>query len=205
MPKDRSRRQPKARPTRTLIFCKPYHVLSSFTDRADRPTVGDYVDLPDVYAAGRLDYDSEGLLLLTSDGRLAHYITHSQYKLRKQYLVQVEHIPPEDALNQLRQGVLIKGRLTQPATVEYLSTAPQIFPRPEPIRFRKSIPTAWLKLGLVEGRNRQVRRMTAAVGHPTLRLVRIAIGPITLGDLSPGHWQDLTPDELKTLWHCFKM
>lgn len=204
MPKDRSRRQPKARPTRTLIFCKPYHVLSSFTDRAGRPTVGDYVDVPDVYAAGRLDYDSEGLLLLTSDGRLAHHITHSKHKLRKSYLVQVEHIPPADALNQLRQGVLIKGRRTLPATVEHLPTAPQIFPRPEPIRFRKSIPTAWLKLGLVEGRNRQVRRMTATVGHPTLRLVRIAIGPITLGDLSPGHWRDLTPDELKALWHSFK-
>jgi 23S rRNA pseudouridine2457 synthase len=204
MPKDRPRRKLEERPTRTLIFCKPYHVLSSFTDRAGRPTVGDYVDVPDVYAAGRLDYDSEGLLLLTSDGRLAHHLTHSKYKLRKSYLVQVEHIPSEDALDQLHQGVLIKSRRTLPAAAEMLSTAPDIFPRPEPIRYRKSIPTAWLKLGLIEGRNRQVRRMTAAVGHPTLRLVRIAIGPIALGDLSPGHWRDLTPDELKVLWHCFK-
>jgi 23S rRNA pseudouridine2457 synthase len=179
--------------------------LSSFTDRAGRPTVGDYVDVPDVYAAGRLDYDSEGLLLLTSDGRLARHITRSESKLQKSYLVQVEHRPSEEALTQLRQGVLIKGRHTLPATVELLPAAPDIFPRPVPIRYRKSIPTAWLKVGLVEGRNRQVRRMTAAVGHPALRLVRIAIGPIRLGDLSPGHWRDLTPDELKTLWHSFKM
>jgi 23S rRNA pseudouridine2457 synthase len=190
--------QPK-RPQRTIIFCKPYRVLSSFTDREGRATVGDYVPVPDIYAAGRLDYNSEGLLLLTSDGRLAHQITHPKYKLKKVYLVQVENIPDEFALNQLRNGVLVKGKRTRPAEVELLLNEPQIFSRSEPIRYRKSIPTAWLKIGLHEGRKRQIRHMTAAVGHPTLRLIRIAIGPITLTGLTPGQWRDLTPSELKAL------
>lgn len=191
-------RQPKGS-KRTIIFCKPYQVLSSFTDREGRPTVGDYVPVPDIYAAGRLDYNSEGLLLLTSDGRLAHRITHPRYKLKKVYLVQVENIPDEIALNQLRSGVLVKGKRTRPAEVQLLLNEPQIFPRSEPIRYRKSIPTAWLKIGLREGRKRQIRHMTAAVGHPTLRLIRIAIGPITLTDLTPGQWRDLTRSELKAL------
>ncbi len=157
--------------------------------------------MPGVYAAGRLDYDSEGLLLLTSDGRLAHRITHPRYKLAKVYLVQVENIPSEATLDQLRQGVIVKGERTRPAQVELLPTEPDVCPRSEPIRYRSTIPTAWLKITLREGRKRQIRRMTAAVGHPTLRLIRIAIGPITLGQLAPGQWRDLTEDELRALWH----
>lgn len=187
------------RPTRTLMLCKPYKVLSSFTDPEGRATVADYVDVPDVYAAGRLDYDSEGLLLLTSDGKLAHRVTHPRYKLAKQYLVQVEHIPSAEALAQLQAGVQVKGQLTQPAQVELLSTEPSLFPRTESIRSRPSLPTAWLKITLREGRKRQVRRMTAAVGYPTLRLVRLAIGPIELGNLQPGQWRDLTEVELQRL------
>ena len=189
---------------RTLIFCKPYRVMTSFTDSEGRPTVGDYVDVPDVYAAGRLDYDSEGLLLLTSDGKLAHRITHPRHKLKKVYLAQVENIPSVEALSQLRHGVVIKGQRTRPTVVELPDKEPQIFPRSVPIRYRKEIPTAWLKITLQEGRKRQVRRMTAAVGYPTLRLIRIAIGPISLGDLQPGQWRDLTPDEQKALWESFK-
>ncbi len=191
-------------PSRTLIFYKPYKVLSSFTDPEGRSTVGDYVAVSGVYAAGRLDYNSEGLLLLTSDGRLAHRITHPKYKLKKLYLVQVENIPPESALKQLRQGVLVKGKRTLPAEIKLLPDEALIFPRSEPIRYRKSIPTAWLKIILQEGRKRQIRRMTAAVGHPTLRLIRIAIGPITLGDLTPGQWRDLTRPELKLLWDSLR-
>lgn len=194
----------KSKPTRTLIFCKPYKVLSSFTDAKGRATVGDYVNVPDVYAAGRLDYDSEGLLLLTSDGKLAHRVTHPRYKLDKVYLAQVENIPTDAALNQLQQGVVIKGKKTRPAQARLLPAEPDLFPRPEPIRYRKNIPTAWLKITLREGRKRQVRRMTAAVGHPTLRLVRIAIGPITLGELTPGQWRELTPEELNNLWSSLK-
>lgn len=189
---------------RTLIFCKPYRVLTSFTDPDGRPTVGDYVDVPDVYAAGRLDYDSEGLLLLTSNGKLAHRITHPRHKLKKVYLAQVENIPSIEALSQLRHGVVIKGQRTRPAKIELLSKDPQLFLRSVPIRYRKEVPTAWLKITLREGRKRQVRRMTAAVGYPTLRLVRIAIGPISLGDLQPGQWRDLLPDEQKALWASFK-
>lgn len=189
---------------RTLIFCKPYKVLSSFTDPDGHSTLSDYVDVPGVYAAGRLDYDSEGLLILTSDGRLAHRITHPHYKLLKTYLVQVENIPAETALNQLRQGVVIKGERTRPAEVAILPAEPEIFPRSEPVRFRPTIPTAWLQIGLREGRKRQIRHMTAAVGHPTLRLIRIAIGPITLGALNPGEWRDLSGDEIKTLWRSLQ-
>ncbi len=206
MSKRKSRRYyppqpPKSKPTRTLIFCKPYKVLSSFTDDEGRETVGSYVPVPDVYAAGRLDYDSEGLLLLTSNGKLAHRITHPKHKLEKEYLVQVENIPDPQALEQLRQGVLVKDKKTLPAGVELLGGEPDLFPRSEPIRERKNIPTAWLKITLREGRKRQVRRMTAAIGYPTLRLVRIAIGPINLGDLQPGQWRDLTPAELSRLHH----
>jgi 23S rRNA pseudouridine2457 synthase len=180
----------------TLIFCKPYKVLSCFTDPAGRPTLADYIDVPGVYVAGRLDYDSEGLLLLTSDGKLAHRVTHPRHKLKKVYLVQVENIPDDRALEQLRQGVIVKGKQTRSAQVELLTEEPVLFPRSEPIRYRRNIPTAWLKITLQEGRKRQIRRMTAAVGYPTLRLVRVAIGPITLADLKPGQWRDLTPTEL---------
>ncbi|MEK6804218.1 MAG: pseudouridine synthase [Nitrospirota bacterium] len=184
---------------RTLVFNKPYDVLPCFTDPEGRPTLGDYIDVPGVYAAGRLDRDSEGLLLLTSDGALAHRITDPEHHLPKVYLVQVERIPDAAAVERLQQGVVVGGRRTKPARARLLLEAPQIPERPVPIRFRKHVPTAWLELTLREGMNRQVRRMTAAVGHPTLRLVRTAIGPITLGGLLPGQWRDLTKEETAAL------
>jgi pseudouridine synthase len=183
----------------TLALFKPYGVLCRFTDQAGRPTLADFVDVPGVYPAGRLDKDSEGLLLLTDDGRLASLITHPRYKLPKVYLAQVEGLPEAEALARLRAGVEIKGGKTRPAQAELLGSEPPLPPRPVPIRYRKSIPTAWLHITLKEGRNRQVRRMTAAVGHPTLRLVRVAIGPVELGSLQPGEWRKLTPREVDRL------
>ena len=199
-----NQRPAKGSGSRTLIFCKPYKVLSSFTDPENRPALGNYVDVPGVYAAGRLDYDSEGLMVLTSDGRLAHRITHPRYKLKKIYLVQVENIPTKAALDQLRRGVVIQEKRTRPAEVDLLSEQPDLFPRVPPIRSRQNIPTAWLKITLREGRKRQVRRMTAAVGHPTLRLVRIAIGPLRLDALRPGQWRELTAAELQRLHKSLK-
>lgn len=187
-------------PIRTIAFNKPYGVLPCFTDPDGRPTLADYIDLPGVYAAGRLDLDSEGLLLLTSDGILAHHITDPQHKLPKVYLVQVERIPNEDALDQLRKGVVLNGKKTRPAEVRLLPNSPHLPDRPVSIRFRKNVPTAWVEITLREGLNRQVRRMTAAVGHPTLRLVRTAIGPIALGDLPPGQWRDLTNHEIAQIY-----
>ena len=188
------------RATRTLVFNKPYDVLPCFTDPDGRPTLGDYIDVPGVYAAGRLDRDSEGLLLLTSDGALAHRITDPEHHLPKIYFVQVERIPDAAAVERLQQGVVVGGRRTKPAQARLLLDAPPIPERPVPIRFRKHVPTAWLELTLREGMNRQVRRMTAAVGHPTLRLVRVAIGPITLGALLPGQWRDLTKAETAEIY-----
>jgi 23S rRNA pseudouridine2457 synthase len=185
---------------RTIAFNKPYGVLPCFTDPEGRSTLADYVTIPGVYAAGRLDMDSEGLLLLTSDGTLAHHITDPQHKLPKLYLAQVERIPNEEALEQLRKGVLLNGKKTRPAEVRLLSDDPQLLDRPVPIRFRKNVPTAWVEITLREGLNRQVRRMTAAVGYPTLRLVRVAIGPIVLGDLHPGQWRDLTSSEIQQIY-----
>ena len=188
------------RTARTLVFNKPYDVLPCFTDPEGRQTLGDYIDVSGVYAAGRLDRDSEGLLLLTSDGALAHRITDPEHHLPKVYLVQVEHIPDAAAVERLQQGVVVGGRRTKPARARLLLEAPQIPERPVPIRFRKHVPTAWLELTLREGMNRQVRRMTAAVGHPTLRLVRVAIGPITLGALLPGQWRELTKAETAEIY-----
>ena len=188
------------RATRTLVFNKPYDVLPCFTDPDGRPTLGDYIDVPGVYAAGRLDRDSEGLLLLTSDGALAHRITDPEHHLPKIYFVQVERIPDAAAVERLQQGVVVGGRRTKPARARLLLEAPSITERPVPIRFRKHVPTAWLELTLREGMNRQVRRMTAAVGHPTLRLVRVAIGPITLGALLPGQWRELTKAETAEIY-----
>ncbi len=185
---------------RTLAFNKPYDVLPCFTDAEGRTSLGDYIEVPGVYAAGRLDRDSEGLLLLTSDGALAHYITDPQHHLPKVYLAQVERTPDESALEQLRGGVVLSGKRTRSAQARLLVEEPQLPERPVPIRFRKNVPTAWLELTLHEGMNRQVRRMTAAVGHPTLRLVRIAIGPITLGDLQPGQWRELTQAEVAQIY-----
>jgi 23S rRNA pseudouridine2457 synthase len=181
---------------RTIAFNKPYGVLPCFTDPDGRPTLADYIDVPGVYAAGRLDQDSEGLMILTSEGALAHRITDPRHKLPKIYLAQVEREPDEAALEKLRNGVVLSGRRTRPAGVRALTDAPSMPERPVPIRFRKNVPTAWIEIILHEGMNRQVRRMTAAVGHPTLRLIRIAIGPILLGDLPPGKWRDLAADEI---------
>ena len=184
----------------TIAFNKPYGVLPCFTDPEGRPTLADYMAIPGVYAAGRLDLDSEGLLLLTSDGTLAHHITDPQHKLTKVYLAQVERIPNEEALVQLREGVVLNGKKTRPTEVRLLPDDPQLPNRPVPIRFRKNVPTAWVEIMLREGLNRQVRRMTAAVGYPTLRLIRIAIGPIVLGDLQPGQWRNLTSGEIAQIY-----
>ena len=155
--------------------------------------------MPEVYAAGRLDFDSEGLLLLTSDGKLAHRIMSPTHKLPKVYWVEVERIPETDALRRLEKGVIISGRQTRPAEVALLTDPPPVFPRPVPIRYRKSVPTAWISVTVEEGLNRQIRRMTAAVGHPTLRLIRVSVGPITLGALQPGQWRELNHTEVENL------
>lgn len=182
-----------------LVFHKPYGVLSKFTDAEDRPTLADYVQVPHVYPAGRLDMDSEGLLLLTSDGTLAGRLTSPSFKVPKTYWVQVERIPDEAALVRLRSGVVVKGRRARPATVHLLTEEPLVHPRPVPIRFRKSVPTAWLQMEIHEGMNRQIRRMTAQVGHPTLRVIRVAIGSIQLGTLAPGEWRMLSLGEIQQL------
>ncbi|MBM4132830.1 MAG: pseudouridine synthase [Nitrospira sp.] len=192
-------RTPVTANPRTIAFNKPYGVLPCFTDPEGRQTLAEFVTLPGVYAAGRLDLDSEGLMLLTSDGALAHHITDPRHKLPKVYWAQVERMPDEEALKKLRQGVLLNGKRTRPAGARLLSDAPGLPERPVPIRFRKSVPTVWLEITLREGANRQVRRMTASVGHPTLRLVRVAIGPIELGDLQPGQWRDLTDREIERI------
>ena len=186
---------------RYIIVHKPYRVLPCFTDPEGRSTLGDMVDVPGVYAVGRLDYDSEGLMLLTDDGWLNHRLTHPSYEHPKEYLVQVERIPDEDALEALRQGVEIKGQHTRPAEIQLLPGDSELRwpPRSVPIRYRKNVPTAWLRIVLREGRKRQIRHMTAAVGHPTLRLIRAAIGPIVLGDLPPGKWRTLTDEEMTAL------
>lgn len=168
-----------------LLFNKPYNVLSQFTDDAQRTTLRAYIDIPGIYPAGRLDYDSEGLLLLTDDGRLQHRIADPRHKLPKTYWVQVEGDINDAALEKLRRGVLLNDGMTCPASGRAIS-APELWPRNPPIRVRKSIPDSWLELTIYEGRNRQVRRMTAAVGFPTLRLVRVRIGNWELGTLQPG-------------------
>jgi len=191
---------------RYLLLNKPYGVLCSFTDpeyergQGDkRPTLADYVDMPGVYAAGRLDFDSEGLVLLTDDGWLIHRLAHPRYRHPKTYLVQVERVPDAKALTTLRKGVVVKGQRTAPAEVELLAAEPDVPSRAKPIRARKTVPTAWMRIVLTEGRKRQVRHMTAAVGHPTLRLVRVGIGPLEAGTLQPGKWRDLAPGELDAL------
>ena len=187
------------RHSRSIAFNKPYGVLPCFTDPEGRPTLAGFIDMPGVYAAGRLDQDSEGLMILTSDGALAHRITDPKHKLPKVYWAQVERIPDESALGQLAGGVLLSGVRTRPAEVRLLAEEPTLPERPVPIRFRKNVPTAWLEITIHEGMNRQGRRMTAAGGDPTLRLVRVAIGPVRLGDLKPGEWRDLTEDDIKAI------
>jgi 23S rRNA pseudouridine2457 synthase len=169
---------------------KPWGVLSQFTDAGERKTLAALLNVPGVYPAGRLDRDSEGLLLLTDDGRLQARICDPRYKLEKTYLVEVEREPDEQALQQLRAGVWIEQRKTLPAPVRRIDEPLWLWPRVPPVRFRKNVPTAWLEVKISEGRNRQVRRMCASVGHPVLRLVRTRIGPWELGKLAEGQWQD---------------
>ncbi len=184
---------------KVIRFWKPYDVLTKFTDTDVRPTLADYINIPGVYAAGRLDRDSEGLLILTDSGKLNKHLTDPQFKLPKTYWVQVERIPDQTALAQLRKGVTIKGGRTHPAQARLMETPPEIPDRPVPIRYRKNVPDCWLELTITEGRNRQVRRMTAAVGHPTLRLVRWSIGPITLAGLQPGRWEYIEQQSINRL------
>jgi pseudouridine synthase len=182
-----------------IALNKPYDVLCQFRDTAGRATLKTLVPLAGIYPAGRLDRDSEGLLLLTDDGRMAHRLTDPRFEHPKTYLVQVERVVDALALDALRRGVALSDGRTRPAQVDLLDEPPALPERTIPIRFRKNVPTAWLRLTIREGRNRQVRRMTAAVGHPTLRLVRIAVGPICLGELAPGQWRELTPPERAAL------
>ncbi len=176
--------------TRLILFNKPWGVLSQFTDEGSgHPTLADYIDVPGVYPAGRLDRDSEGLLLLTDDGRLQARIADPKHKVAKTYWAQVEGEPDDTALAALRTGVRLKDGMTRPALAERIDP-PDIWPRDPPVRFRKTVPDRWIALTIQEGRNRQVRRMTAAVGHPTLRLVRWRVGDWTLDDIAPGTWRD---------------
>lgn len=178
---------------RLILFNKPYDVLSQFTDaRAPSPraTLSDFIDLPGVYPAGRLDRDSEGLLLLTDDGRLQARIADPKFRLAKTYLVQVEGEPDRESLEHLCKGVRLNDGMTRPAQAERIAD-PALWPRDPPVRFRKTVPDCWIRLTIREGRNRQVRRMTAAVGHPTLRLVRWSVGEWTLDALAPGQWREV--------------
>jgi 23S rRNA pseudouridine2457 synthase len=178
---------------RLILFNKPYGVLSQFTDKGNgespRATLSDHIDLPGVYPAGRLDRDSEGLLLLTDDGKLQARIASPRFKTEKTYLVQVEGLPDDAALDALRQGVTLKDGPTRRAQLRRIDP-PDLWPRNPPVRYRKSVPDCWLEITISEGRNRQVRRMTAHVGHPTLRLVRWRIGDWTLDGLAPGDWRE---------------
>ena len=176
--------------SRLIAFNKPYGVLSQFSPEGEHETLADYIDVPKVYPAGRLDRDSEGLLLLTDDGKLQQRIADPEFKKSKVYWVQVERQPDDEALQRLRDGVQLKDGMTRPAKVALIDE-PDLWPRNPPVRFRKNIPTAWLALTISEGKNRQVRRMTAAVGYPTLRLVRVSVGDWQLEALEPGQWRDI--------------
>lgn len=185
---------------RYILFYKPYGVLSQFRPEHGHKTLKDFGPFPsDVYPVGRLDVDSEGLLLLTNDNALKHRTSDPKFGHPKTYLVQVERIPNEEALKKLRSGVMIEGKKTKPAEIRLLKEEPNLPPRPVPIRFRKNVPTAWIEITLREGRNRQVRKMTAAVGHPTLRLIRTKIGELTLDGLEVGGSRALTASKITSL------
>ncbi len=181
----------------TIALNKPFDVLCQFSPQLGKQTLADFVDIKDVYAAGRLDRDSEGLLLLTDDGQLQHQISHPKHKLAKTYWVQVDGDITDDAIAQLQSGVVLKDGKTQPAQAKRMAEPKDLWERDPPVRFRANIPTSWLSLQITEGKNRQVRRMTAAVGFPTLRLIRYAIGNITLHGLSIGTYKEVEEAALK--------
>jgi len=179
--------------TKLILFNKPFDVLSQFTDSSStgstRKTLSEFIDVPKVYAAGRLDKDSEGLLVLTDNGKLQAKISNPKHKMPKTYWVQVEGIPSRAALQSLRDGVLLKDGMTRPAKVQAIPEPDTLWPRTPPVRFRKTVPDSWLEITITEGRNRQVRRMTAAIGHPTLRLIRYRIGDWTIDGIDNGNWR----------------
>ncbi len=177
--------------SRIVLFNKPFRVLSQFRESAEKTTLSHFFNDPTLRVAGRLDYDSEGLLVLSDDGQLVQKITHPRFHANKTYLAQVEGEPGEKSLQALRSGVMLKDGISKPADVRLIEPPDNLWPRNPPVRFRASIPTSWLELTISEGRNRQVRRMTAAVNHPTLRLIRIRIGEWDLGNLQPGEWIDI--------------
>lgn len=186
-------------PFQYILLNKPYEVLTQFTDETGRATLKDFVSVPNIYPVGRLDYDSEGLVLLTDDKILQHKLSDPKFKIEKTYWAQVEGIPTDEAITRLRTGVFIQQTKTLPAKIKILLPNPQIWERSKPIRFRQNIPTTWIELKITQGMNRQVRKMTAAVGFPTLRLIRVAIGSLLLGNLQPGEFRTLTPEEIQSL------
>lgn len=179
-----------------IAFNKPFGVACKFSPEPGRPTLADYIDVRNVYPAGRLDTDSEGLLLLTDVGALQARIAHPKHKLAKVYWAQVERVPDESALEALRRGVDLGDFVTRPARASLIDEPTGLWPRNPPIRYRANIPTAWLELAIREGKNRQVRRMTARVGYPTLRLIRARIGGVTIEGLAPGQWREISPAHL---------
>ncbi len=194
-------------PHRYLLFHKPFNVLSQFTDNSppeqQRSTLKDFIPVPNVYPVGRLDHDSEGLMLLTDDGQFQHRLSDPKFQHPRTYWVQIERVPTDEDLEPLRTGIKIPDYFIRPAQVS-LMPQPDLPPRNPPIRFRKNVPTAWLEMTLTEGKNRQVRKMTAAIAFPTLRLVRVAIATLRVTDLAPGEWRDMTYKELEELLRSMK-